>query len=69
MESVRMSQREFDELPVHQKNLPVMAAVGKRWKRKMKDCWLMGEYTEDPRRNRSVVRVKWSRIELGERNR
>lgn len=59
-----MNKSEFDALPEYSVSLPTGATIGKRWKRKCKDGWLVGEYAPDP--EPGYVQIKWKRIQLQE---
>ena len=59
-----MSQAEFDELLEYSTSLPTGTTIGKRWKRKMKDGWFLGEYV--PGGEPGHINIKWKRIRIAE---
>lgn len=43
-----MSQEDFNKLLEYNSTLPTGSYVGKRWKRKHGEGWLMGEFAPNP---------------------
>ena len=65
--TVRLTRREFDELPEYSASVPTGTTIGKRWKRRVgphegPPTWQMGEYQEDS--DPDKVRIAWSTIVL-----
>ncbi len=70
METINLTQKEFDDLLEYSLTLPTGQRIGKRWKRDQnvhctkgnEPVWIMGEYTEheDP----NLIGIKWRKIEV-----
>lgn len=60
METLQLTQAEFDALPEYSESLPTGTTIGKRWKRECRDGWVVGEYTsKEPKDRGDVVRIQW----------
>lgn len=57
--SAILTRQEFDELLEYSLSVPTGTTIGKRWKRKCTDCWLMGEYEPDPEKKEGWVQIRW----------
>lgn len=72
MNTMRLTQKEFDDLPDYSCSVPTGTTIGKRWKRR-KDYydqlalndptrWFIGEYV--PCDTPGYVGIKWSVVEI-----
>lgn len=52
-----MSETDFDALPNYSFSLPTGKTIGKRWRRRCRDGWLIGEYFEVP--EQGLVGIRW----------
>ena len=70
METVYLSQKEFDELLDYSCSVPTGQTIGKRWRCRndyydASRGWLMGEYIPDPNDEPGWVAIKWRKIVIG----
>lgn len=56
---LQLTQAEFNALLEYSTSLPTGKAIGKRWKRKQRNGWWIGEYVKDP--DESMVGIVWTR--------
>lgn len=75
MDTVYLSQKEFDSLLNYSCSLPTGTTVGKRWKcnrnayreppSKREPDWWMGEYYMDETIPEGQIGIRWSKIVVG----
>jgi hypothetical protein len=68
METIKMSNAEFESLLEYSTTLPTGTTLGKKWRRHIlagpaQGEWWMGEYVPDPNGDPSMVGIKWRKIE------
>ncbi|KKM74952.1 hypothetical protein LCGC14_1395140 [marine sediment metagenome] len=64
-----MDPRDFEDLLEYSASLPTGTTIGKRWKAKRCDGWVMGEYEElDQDQYPGEVLIRWRVIEVVEKN-
>lgn len=63
METIKMSNTEFQSLLEYSTTIPTGTTIGKRWRRNTGEGWLMGEYIPDPQGDPGMVGIKWRKIE------
>lgn len=59
----RVSKKAFDSLPEYSCSIPTGKTIGKVWKRKCEDGWVIGEYTQADEKN---VYIQWRKLEIAE---
>ena len=59
---LRLTQREFDCLPEYSTTVPTGTTIGKRWKRRSREGWHVGEYYDIG--SKTEVGIYWYDVDI-----
>lgn len=60
--TTQMTQKEFDAVLEYSSSIPTGTDLGKKWKRRCTDGWVMGEYYDIG--STTEVGIRWSTIKI-----